>query len=375
MAKEMKMEEEEEAPIHGDILESILSHVPLIDLALACQVSKTWNRTVFSSLRHLNPVRPWLIVHAQSTGHPYLTTIHAYDPRSNIWVEIAQPPIERVSTLRSSHSALLYMHSPFKLAFSIDPLHTTWNRLDTQLAWRNDPIVALVDHRVVVAGGSCDFSGDQFPMEIYDMRTGIWDMCKSFPAIFVDSATSSCLSIAANEHKLYVTEKSSGLTYSFDPSTTTWHGPYDMRPGNNVFSSVIGFVNDRMVVVGLIGDAEHVEGVKLWEVKGEFLELSEMCEMPKELVEKLNKGEGLTLPSIAMTSTGDLAYFHNPSAPGELILCEVANGVCKWGSVRNAVVNDATRKLRFVFTCSKVGLKDLRELRSGNRRFTVKDMA
>jgi len=79
--------------------------------------------------------------------------------------------------------------------------------------------------------------------------------------------------------------------------------------------------------------------------------------------------------SIGMTSMGDFAYLHNPSDPGELIWCEVSNGVCKWGSVRNVVVNDATRMQNLVFSCSNVGLGDVEDsLRSGRRRFAIKDM-
>ncbi|XP_062158788.1 F-box/kelch-repeat protein At1g23390-like [Alnus glutinosa] len=373
MAKEREVKEEA-APIHGDILETILSHVSLIDLAPSCHVSKTWERAVSSSLRHLNPTKPWLLVHTQSTRSPYATTIHAYDPRSSDWVEIQQPSINHVSTLRSSHSTLLYMLSPFKLAFSFDPLHLTWHREDAMLVWRPDPIVALVGHHVVVTGGTCDFGDDPLAMETYDLRTRTWDTCNSMPAILKESAASTWLSVAVDEHRMYVMEKSSGVTHVFDPSTKTWHGPFDLRPGKQVFSSVIGFVNDRMVLVGLIGDAENVKGVKLWEVNGEMSELKEMGEMPKELVKKL-KGESPCVTSIGMTSMGDFAYLHNPSDPGELIWCEVSNGVCKWGSVRNVVVNDATRMQNLVFSCSNVGLGDVEDsLRSGRRRFAIKDM-
>ncbi|KAE8023492.1 hypothetical protein FH972_009181 [Carpinus fangiana] len=377
MAKErmVKDEEEEEAQIHGDILETILSHVPLIDLAPSCHVSKTWERAVTSSLRHLNPTKPWLVVHTQKTRSPYATTMHAYDPRSSVWVEIQEPSINYVSALRSSHSTLLYMLSPFKISFSVDPLNLTWHRADARLVWRPDPIVALVGHRIVVAGGTCEFGEDPLAMETYDLRTRMWDTCGSMPEILKDSAASTWLSVAVDEHRMYLMEKSNGVTHAFNPSTKAWQGPFDLRPGKQVFSSLIGFVSNRMVLVGLIGDAENVKGVKLWEVEGDMseLKLKEMGEMPTELVEKL-KGESPCVTSIAMTSMGDYAYLHNPSDPGELILCEVEDGVCKWGSVRNVVVNDATRMRNLVFTCSNVGLGDVEDsLRSGHRRHGVID--
>ncbi len=378
MAKLQIVEEAEEAPIHGDILEAILSHVPLIDLVPACHVSTTWKGAVFSSLKHLNPIKPWLIVHAQTNRNPYSTTTHAYDPRSHVWVEIDQPSIQYVSTLRSSHSSLLYMQSPFRFVFSSDPLHLTWHRAVAPLVWRPDPIVAMVGQRVVIAGGACDFGDDPLAVETYDLKTCKWDTCDSMPGVLKDSAASTWLSVAVDEERMYVTEKCSGVMHSFDPITKTWRGPYDLRPGQNVFSSVIGFVNDRMIVVGLIGEAENVKSVKLWEVKGEMLEIKEeieMGEMPKELLVKF-KGQSPRVSSIAMNSMGNFVFIHNPSDPAEVIVCEVVNGACNWGSVRNVVVNDGSRIMQsLVYTCANVGLGDLNQaFRSGNRRFTITDM-
>ncbi|KAJ1442211.1 F-box-like domain superfamily [Sesbania bispinosa] len=71
LATNKKMQEEIEAPIHGDILEAIFSHVPLIHLVPARHVSKAWKHAVLSSLCHVNPVKPWLTA-ARATSR----TIH-----------------------------------------------------------------------------------------------------------------------------------------------------------------------------------------------------------------------------------------------------------------------------------------------------------
>ena len=78
----------EEAPIHGDILEAIFSHVPLIHLVPASHVSNSWKRAVSSSLAHVRPIKPWLIVLTQSLRASHVTTLHAYDPRSHVWLQI-----------------------------------------------------------------------------------------------------------------------------------------------------------------------------------------------------------------------------------------------------------------------------------------------
>ncbi|GMN41578.1 hypothetical protein TIFTF001_010799 [Ficus carica] len=380
MAKDRKVHEEEtqeEAPIYGDILETVLSHVPLIDLVSASQVSRSWSGAVSSSLRHLKRIKPWLIVHTQSTRPPYATTAHAYDPRSGDWIQIHhQPPTDHVSALRSSHSTLSYMLSPSKFAFSSDPLRLTWHVVDAPLVWRTDPIVAEVGDSVVVAGGACDYEDDPLSVEVYDRRNGEWSACQSMPAMLKDSAASTSLSVAVHGGKMYVAEKCSGLTHSFDPNSKAWRGPYDLRPDQGVFCLVIESAGGNLIAVGVVGSPESIKTVKMWKFSGESLEDVEVVgEMPEEMVEKL-KGESSYVPSVNVVARGSFVFIHNPSEPEEVIQCDIGNGRCRWGSVRNAVVNDTTRMQRMVVGCSDVAMVDLRKamLMDDSLRFAAKHL-
>lgn len=366
--------------VHGDILEAILSQVPLIDLASACYVSRSWNRAVFSSLRRINKIKPWLLLHTQSqrTMAPYLTTAHAYDARSHVWIEIKNnQPSSFDFLLRSSHSTLLYTLSPSKLSFSFDPLHLAWHHVDAPRVWRTDPVVALVGDKVVVAGGACDFEDDPLAVEMYSVDTRAWEICQSMPAVLKDSAASTWLSVAVNSRQLYVTEKYSGITVSFDPSTKGWSGPFHLRQFDHdekVFYSATTFANDRLIAVGLTREAEDVKSLKIWQVNikgGSLEELKEIGEMPKALLEKLkgNKeicsGSGsASLTSVSVTSMGDSVYLHNPSNSEDLVLCEIGecgDDECKWSEIKNVVVDeeDAKIKGRLILTCSSVGIGDL----------------
>jgi hypothetical protein len=53
---ETMAKEDKEAPMHGDILEAILSHAP------ACHVPITWKSAILSSLGRLNKIKLWLII-------------------------------------------------------------------------------------------------------------------------------------------------------------------------------------------------------------------------------------------------------------------------------------------------------------------------
>ena len=367
--------EKAEADIRGDVLESILCHVPLIHLLPASHVSKSWSHAVFSSLRHFNKPKPWLIVHAQTSRPPYATTALAYDPRSNLWLRINQKtPIEYVSALRSSNSTLLYMLSLSKFSFSFDPLHLTWHHVDPPLVWRTDPIVAVVGRHIIVAGGACDFEDDPLSVEIYDLDTRKWDTCESMPSILKDSAASTWLSVAANTKKLYTMEQVSGITYYFDPSSRIWSGPFDLRHDQNIYFSVIGISGDNLIMVGLLGNSEIVKDVKVWELKGESFEFcKEIGVMPKELVETL-KGEHTSLSSIKISLMNDVLYIYNPEEPEELVVCEINGvGVSRWGILKNAAVSDWSRVAgRLVLTCANVGLGDLgKAVGSGKGSFSI----
>ncbi|KAJ1404916.1 Kelch-type beta propeller [Sesbania bispinosa] len=336
LATNKKMQEEEiEAPIHGDILEAILSHVPLIHLVPARHVSKAWKHGVLSSLCHVNPVKPWLTVHTQSHRAPHVTNSYAYDPRSRVWVEIHALPVNHSSPIRSSNSTLLYTLSPAEFSFSIDPLHVEWKHTRAPRVWRVDPIVARVGSLIVVSGGACDFEDDPLAVEMYNTESRAWVRCQSMPAILKESTASTWLSVTVAGGRMHVTEKNSGVTYTFDCDTKTWQGPYDLRPDESVF----------------------------------------YCVTETEMVAKLKGEDGTAVvASIAVNSIGDFLYLLNPSEPEEMVVCEVVNGGgCKWGSVRNAVVNDVTRTGRMVFCGGDVGLEDLQRAITQNCKFEVKE--
>ena len=69
---------------------------------------------------------------------------------------------------------------------------------------------------------------------------------------------------------------------------------------------------------------------------------------------------------------GDYVYFQNRMEPEEMVVCEVVNGRCEWGSVRNVTVNDVSRMGRMVFSGGHVGLEDLKRAVKDNCMFVEK---
>ncbi|CAI9092953.1 OLC1v1028337C1 [Oldenlandia corymbosa var. corymbosa] len=359
---------EEEHPYHGDILEEILSHVPLIDLIPALQVSKSWNQAVYSSLRSCrNPPKPWLILHTQSARYPYAAvSTHAYDPRSRLWMKISQPSTENPSPLRSSNSNFLYMYPPsINLSFSVDPLNLTWHRAGSPTICRLDPIVAKLGGSIIVAGGAYFFEDDPLAVEIYDTNSREWRKTESMPEDLMGSSSSTWLSVAATDEKLYVMKKHSGEFHCFDLQSNSWSSPGNLRPDPRCFYSVIGHMleDDRLILVGLIRDVdEKVEKVKIWEAvncdRSFGYSFREIGEMPPGLLEKL-KGESSRVCSIDICTGGSFVYIYKPEDVAGIVVCELVNGgACYWGSVGNPVADRGGAWV--VLTCAEVKLEELR---------------
>lgn len=401
--------EKEESTISGDVLEEVISHTPLVDLVPAVHVSKAWNKAVYSSLRGINPPKPWLFLHRQRLRSPYTAAIsaYAYDPRSDVWMmmmDVSQPSVpllksKSTSILRSSNSNFLFTLSPSKFSFSFDPLNLTWHHAEGPLVWRQDPIVAKVGDSVIVAGGAWDFESDPLAVEIYDIGKRKWrrrrlsrqPSCESnsisMPSSLKEATSSVWLSIAASSEKLYVMQKYSGVVHVFDAETCRWSNrPHTVRPHPRCFYSVIGFINRRrsLILVGLIGDdIENVGKVKVWEVgcDDEDFTCNEIGEMPQELAEKIvmivNNENELSLGcGIEICTAGNFVYVYNPAYLEEVVVCELevnGGGIgCRWGSVRNFAGDDICGLDWVVFTCSEVNVEDLeRAMTMNGRRYKV----
>ncbi|XP_042496288.1 F-box/kelch-repeat protein At1g23390-like [Macadamia integrifolia] len=377
----------QEAPIHGDVLETILTRLPMLDMVAASRVSKAWRGAVSTSLRISPRVKPWFIVYTLHHRNHSLTSACAFDPASRVWLRIDIGDVHQFTTntiaastaspaLRSSHSQhLLYKLSAGLFSFSFDALHLAWHKAEAPQVWRQDPIVARLGSRVLVAGGTCDFVDDPLAVEMYDTGSRRWETCEPMPELLKDSATSTWLSTAATNSRLYLLEKRSRLICSFDAETKTWGPTFNLILNTNapvaVFHSIIGFAGDRLVLVGLMGEPEELQGLGLWEVDQVTYECRKLGEMPPAMVESLrNANSRLSTPSASME--GDFIYVYNPSNPEQIFFCELKEGKCQWGEAMNPMTNIRSRMHRFVFTCSRVGMGDLQKaMATGNRRLTV----
>ncbi|KAI4373836.1 hypothetical protein MLD38_011908 [Melastoma candidum] len=352
----MSSEEENlsELPLYGDILQHILGRLPLIHLLPALHVSRSWSHAVRSSLLHLNPSKPWLLLHHSHSHSPLPRPATAYDPSSLHWLRLQRPACPATGTLRSSGN-MLYAISPSKISFSVDPLHLTWHHLDGPLVWRADPIVALVGRSVVVAGGACDFEDDPMAVETYDLDAGTWSSCDSMPSVLRDCPASTCLSVASVGDNMYVMEKATGALHVYDALKMTWEGPVDLGIAGEGRWWAIGGMRGGLVVAA--GGLVSGKGVRVWEVEVGTWRVGEMGEIPGEMAGKF--GEGGRSMGVCCSDRG-WAYVYGGGEGGEVAWCELGGkgkeGGWKWGWVEEG---DDEVRTEAVLTCGDVGLEEL----------------
>ncbi|XP_010923174.1 F-box/kelch-repeat protein At1g23390 [Elaeis guineensis] len=372
-------EEEREAPLHGDVLEAIVSHVSTIDLVPASHVSKAWRGAVLSFLRRSPRRAPWLLLHLQGRRDPSKASTHAYDPHSRAWCLIPHVPrLPPRLSLPLRSSPLLHALSISRLALSADPFGATWRELEPPRVWRRDPVVAAVGPAVVVvAGGACEFEDDPCAVEVH--RGGGWEAAETMPEAFKGSAAATWLSVAASDRAVYVLEKQAGWASRFDPETGQWGPTRLLRPDPTVCLSAVGFIDaDHLVLVGVCGsDSDsgwRPESVRLWEVNVETLEVgSEVGRMGKEMVNGLvgKEEEGSYswgMWSIGFASMAGFGYVYNPADPRkDIFLCEFertgkgSGDGCRWERIPSPPpAVEANPAHRMVFRCSTVGMDDLK---------------
>lgn len=381
-------EEKDECSIDGDILASILSSLPLLDLDSACHVSKSWNCAVFFSLNRLKST-PWLFLYKQRKHPPHTmaATATAYDPKSERWIELttasSSSPVEHVSAARSSHSTLLYALSPARFSFSLDAFHLTWRHVAPTRVWRIDPIAAVVGRRLIVAGGVCEFEDDRLAVELLDVGSGeeeeaAWERCESMPQCLSGSSSSTWLSVAVSAGTMYVTEKRSGVACRFDPETKSWTELLDFSPDDcRLYSRAIGFAGNRLLMAGITGEEDDPTGIELWEVavsseSPKRLEFESIGSMPEECLERLRGIDSdWPLTSIAFDAVGDMVYVHNAAETGEIVAAEMEGGkLCKWRTLRNADARGHAGE-RLIVACSNVSFSDLKRAFRDDLSFSV----
>ncbi|KAJ3682118.1 hypothetical protein LUZ60_014691 [Juncus effusus] len=376
--------------LYGDVLESVLTEVPSIDLIRASCVSHEWRRAVRSSLHHHPRRLPSLILRHLSRPNSPSFSIHAFDPNSRTWLTLPQ---HRTSDRQSEGMTKNFLHGPngdrlyglslSKLVVSDDTFGVTCPiEMKGPKIWRQDPVVADVGQWVILVGGGCAMVDEEEvgAVEIYDKHTKIWQSAMSMPVQFNGSTSAMWLSTTVSSKKLYVMEKKTCWISQFDPASQKWGHTCQLRPDSTVSSWCITTGrNNKLVLVGVRNREEERKTtmmVNFWEVDRETLCMvdKEFDEMPREIAERLfpcNESDDYIWhsQSIEVRGTEHGGYVYNPS--------DVRNGAVMYELSEEREMKKGRRIVKrwewvplsetlgdglmgcVAFGCSKVGLGEL----------------
>ncbi|KAI3411666.1 uncharacterized protein J3R85_017707 [Psidium guajava] len=328
-----------------DLIGLILSLLPVPSLLRASSVCKLWRCIVSSSGFQPNPCSssPWFFLYGIHNTSPRNNQSFAFDPLSDSWFRLP------IHTHRDdpcfsfiASSGFLFTTTPtfsFTRVFrnswrATSPLH--FSRINPLLAvFGDDPGPGL---RFVVVGGD-GFIGnlvdieDRLAVEIYDPRSGRWDLCPPLPADFRPGNSSQSLSSALFRGRFYVFGIYSCFVSCFDLRNRAWSDVQTLRPPGVLFSFLIA-CRDRLVLAGMcVGPSGP--SFNLWQIDETSMEFREIAIMPSNLLNGLvDSEEEDKFASLKCVGSGDMIYVFSEEYHKKYpaCVCEIGSdyGSCSW---------------------------------------------
>jgi len=337
-----------------DLIDSILSHLPIPSLIQASTVCKLWYTIISSSSfssNHKHKHKPWFFLHGIHNISSKNNQSFAFDPSSNSWFLLPTPqqPLHYPNnTSFIGTSSYFFITAPnFVYTSILRPL--AWSSTPPLHFPRINPLLGVFNDglslKFIVVGG-VRFIGnlvdieDRLDVEIYDPLLGSWDLAPPLPVDFRSGNSSSSLSSALFKGKFFVFGIYSCFVSSFDLQLRVWSDVRIVRPSGVVFSFLIA-CRERLVLAGVCNSPSG-SSFNLWEVDEKSMEICEIGVMPHDLLCSLFDGdEDDRFASLKCVGLGDLIYVFNEDYHRmyPACVCEIhgggggENGKCSWRRV------------------------------------------
>ncbi|XP_027350255.1 F-box/kelch-repeat protein At3g24760 [Abrus precatorius] len=363
--------------LSSDLLELILSLLPIPTLLRASTVCKLWHSIISSSSFSIlsnHPNKPWFFLHGIHNISSKNNQSFAFDPSSNSWFLLPTPSTPQHHQPNTSFvgtNSFFFITAPNFLYTPI--LHPFWHSTPPLHFPRINPLLGVFnDHgkhpKFIVVGG-VKFIGnlvdieDRLDVEIYDPLLGSWELGPPLPADFRSGNSSSSLSSALFKGRFYVFGIYSCFVSSFDLNLRVWSEVQTLRPSGVVFSFLIG-CREQLVLAGVCRSS-----FVLWKVDERSMEFSEIAVMPHDLLSSLFDGdEDDKFASLKCVGLGDLIYLFNEDFhrmyPACVCEIDAASGRCTWRKVPQ-LPSLMNRFHKVVSFCSTVSLHSILGEREG----------
>ncbi|MED6172342.1 hypothetical protein PIB30_049196 [Stylosanthes scabra] len=337
-----------------DLIELILSFLPIPALIRSSTVCKLWHSIISSVSFSKTNNKPWFFLHGIHNISSKNNQSFAFDPTSNCWFLLPTFPTTSTATTTNQPNnsfvgtkGFFFITAPTFCYTRIlrpaswhatSPLH--FSRINPLLGVFNDDDAALHPNFIVVAGvkfiGNLVDIEDRLDVEIYDPVQGTWELSPPLPADFRSGNSSSSLSSAMFKGRFYVFGIYSCFVASFDLKQRNWSEVMTLRPHPAVVFSFLIPSRNHLVLAGVCNNS--VEGgcsFNLWKVDEGTMEVCEMGVMPRELLYDMFEGdEDDKFASLKCVGGDDVVYVFNedyhriyPSCVCEI---DAHSGRCSW---------------------------------------------
>ncbi|XP_061350908.1 F-box/kelch-repeat protein At3g24760 [Gastrolobium bilobum] len=365
--------------LSSDLIELILSLLPIPTLIRASTVCKLWQSIISSSPfsdHNNNKNQPWFFLHGLHNISSKNNQSFAFDPISNSWFLLPTFPTTTTRQHQPNTSfigtngfffitapAFCYTRILHPLWHATPPLH--FPRINPLLGVFNDGCLNIHPKFIVVGGvkfiGNLVDIEDRLDVEIFDPLLGTWELGTPLPADFRSGNSSSSLSSALFKGRFFVFGIYSCFVSSFDLNQRVWSEVQTLRPSGVVFSFLIA-CREQLVLAGIC-NLPHGSSFNLWKVDEKTMEFNEIAVMPHDLLYSLFDGdEDDKFASLKCVGLGDLIYVFNEDYHRvyPACVCEIhgESGKCSWRRVPQ-LPSPVNRFHKVISFCSTLSLPSI----------------
>ncbi|KAI3667952.1 hypothetical protein L6452_43023 [Arctium lappa] len=374
--------------LSSDLIELILSHLPIRSIIRCSAVCKLWHSITTAPPFSATATRtPWFFLYGQNNIFMKNNQAFAFDPDSNEWIKLPASlfPVTISPESSFSGSGGFFFNAAVN-NFSFAPiLKPSWRETTPLKFSRLNPLVGVIDHgipsnlnrnngfqsnlnspKIIVVGGVRFIGGlvdieDRLAVEIYNPNLDSWDLSPPLPADFRSCNSSQSLSSAQFGGKFYVFGIYSCFVSSFDLNNRVWSEVQTLRPPGVIISFLLS-CRDRLVLAGLC-NAPLGPSFNLWRIDESTMEFSEFAIMPRDLLDCLfDRDEDDNFASLKCVGFGDFIFVfneeHRRNYPA--CVCEIGSGSdkCSWRRAPD-LPEPVNRFHKVIGFCSTISLQQI----------------
>ncbi|KAJ8499010.1 hypothetical protein OPV22_009562 [Ensete ventricosum] len=282
-----------------DIVELILSYLPLRSVVVAGAVCKQWSAVIADpgfAVRAASslPRRPWFFLYGQNNVVLRKNQAFGFDPDAGEWIALPpSPSVLHVDCFAGAGGFFFATTSATRFCYA-PLLRGPWRETSPLFFSRCNPLVGVFSaaggrRHFIVVGGARFIGGlvdieDPLAVEIYDPASNSWELCPPLPPDFRTGNSSQWLSAALLGGRFFfVFGIYSCSVAAFDLSRRTWTGVQTLRPPGVLFCFLLA-CNDRLILAGLCNAPDGPPCFALWAVDHTTMDFAEIAVMPRDLL-------------------------------------------------------------------------------------------